>query len=267
MTTKPAKETPTAIYYPASALPDKQPRVDLNHDGIIDVLPRVSHGNTFEHKLPPEKYFGDLGGIKTTSGALIRFLVAPPEVRTLCGSKSVVVATDAHARFYIPKSTLSFVPGQRVTAINNQGRQDEVFVLTGIALKFEEGEIDLNLHADVLPNPKQFGYGTYKGKIIEVPLEHLRWVIGDKNDIIDPDRLLTAEAPRNAMEKILKPLLIDAQKWGRTHDVKDPAQKKATLSHLKDLMMKPLIEDLKLRAGIQMALGKLMGLTPADFPG
>lgn len=235
--------------------------MDLNHDGITDVLPKINLAKS-------EDYFTDLGGLKTRTG-FIRFGMAPPEVRRRSRTETVVVCTDPHARFYVPKTTLSFAPGQKVQAINDQGRLDETFELVGIAMEFKEGEKKIDI--------QHFGYGTYKGRIIEVPLDHLRWVVGN-SDIIDPERLHAGEAPRNIAENLLKPLFQevaqlqhqfpgDIQKtnrqeqlnrllenWEKTALTLDPGR-------TEELMRDPVW------TGIEHTLAQLAGLTPAGFPG
>lgn len=275
--TKPTK------HYPADALFDDQLHADLNNDGRIDVLPKLSPENTPERILPPDKYYSDFGGLKTATGGLIRFQPAPPEISRLCGVRSVVTCTDPTARFYVQGRTLSFVSGQKVQAVNDQGRLDQVFTLTGIALQFREGTVDLVLHENVKPLlPQYFGYGTYKGKIIEVPLGHLRWTIG-VSETIDPEHLRFGGTPSNVAETLLQPLFQEVAKlpnqfpgnkqraarlqqfnllvenWKRSVTIVDVDR--TALNRSAEIMKDPLW------TGILHALAKLAGLTLADFPG
>lgn len=265
----------TKIQNPISKAPNQQHHVDLNHDGLADILPKVNPAESLENHVPPDKYFADFGGLKTPGG-LIRFGLAPPEIRLRSGTRGVVVCTDPSARFYIPKTMLSFTPGQKVQAVNDQGRLDETFVMKGIAMEFKEGSINFNLHAEVLPNPKYFGYGTYKGRIIEVPLDHLRWVVG-KNDILDPARLSAKEAPRSIAESLLQPLFQvvaklpqqfpgDNQRAKRLEQFNKLIESWETSAltidpnRTEDIMTDPVW------TGIEHALSELADLTPADFP-
>lgn len=262
---------------------DQQAPIDLNDDGILDVPPSPQRNESFEHRNQADKFFMDLGGLKTANSGLIRFLVAPPEVRRLCDSNSVVVCTDTNARFYVFNSALSFAPGQNVMAVNDDGRHDEVFVLTGIALEFPLGPVNLKVHPTVVHDPHHFGYGTFKGNIIEVSLDHLRWVVG-KNEVVDPDRLQSGAAPQNIAESMLKPLFQEVAKlpnqfpgdkqkttrlkqfntlvdtWKKSVAIID-VDRTTGIDRATELQKEPLW------AGIHMALAKLAGLTPADFPG
>lgn len=210
--------------------------IDLNGDNVSDVMPRIHPAENLEHPLPPDRKLIDLGGLKTAAGGFIRFSKTPPDVLGRGDPATQVVCTDPQARFYIKGTKRSFSPGQVVEA------QGKTFQLAGISLQFKKGGMGLDLHSELQPDAKLFGYGSVDGRIVKVPLENLRWTV-QPGGVVDPDRLVSGENSESAAEYLLKPLFLEAIKltqvshlkaviesWEKSGEVVDPVGSKALLN-------------------------------------
>lgn len=268
-------------------------KFDFDNDGILDPLQHGPFSETIcddngQHCRHVDGYV--LQPQLNTPFGIKPFQNAPSGLTALRGKLFAYVdQSNPKIRFYKPDSLSSFTNGQRVGFRDADGQLKMMRVdgyVIGIRATLAIPGLEPE-YGPALNDRKQMLQLVYeqdpetKAILNQHEISNLEWVIvaDHKLETIDPDSILTrGENKLSVAESLLKPLFNDAKNWGRSHPIRTGDHKKAAQLQLDKLKTQWVHNHMKtdpirtqqiiephLWFGIQMALVKSMGLSPADL--
>lgn len=277
----------------------KPKRIDLNRDGIPDVITGASIAPPLKDK--SGKTIGHADGfsaevsLRTKAGKLIKFDPAPKGIGLYAYEMAAVAFThrDPKIRFYHDDGLVSFSQNQRVGITDADGDVNLTMTIHGFVMGLQMRQKGIDLEPQYTPLTKGGHMRVYqqdaKGNVLMVHgFTWLTWVIWDDKHperlnphwILDTTSGKKTPGPLTPGEELLKPLFVTAQTFARKH----PTQKGTTPRNAAAQLTKSMarwraaslktdptrtkaITDPALWEGVKMALWKTMGFSPADFPG